>query len=318
MDGKTDGVVSRTDLCKLNFNINSTIGLPYSCAAAAASGTSFGKRQEMATAATTAQNGTVSAQGVAVAAKIIDGLVDSTGKRAYLSYQPAATFDEATTAYNSATSAWELSVSGLGAEWVVRYLALRDSSSFARAAFDNVTYDTLRDWMQLGMQKYQDVLQTTWPDLTAFRAAGGKVLHFHGESDNSIPTASSVRYHESVRRIMYPALSYNESSAQLNAWYKLFLVPGAAHCTTNAYQPNGPFPQTNLAVMIDWVEKGVEPVTLNATYLAGESEGESAQICGWPLRPLWSGNGTSMECVYDQTSIDSWLYDFDAYKLPVY
>lgn len=31
LDGKTDGVVSRTDLCKLKFNINSTIGLPYYC-----------------------------------------------------------------------------------------------------------------------------------------------------------------------------------------------------------------------------------------------------------------------------------------------
>ena len=33
LDGRTDGVVSRTDLCKLNFNVNSTIGAAYSCAA---------------------------------------------------------------------------------------------------------------------------------------------------------------------------------------------------------------------------------------------------------------------------------------------
>jgi tannase len=67
-----------------------------------------------------------------------------------------------------------------------------------------------------GWQRYEDVLQTTWPNLTPFQAAGGKVIHYHGESDNSIPTASSVRYHQSVRQIMYPSLSYNESNAELN------------------------------------------------------------------------------------------------------
>jgi tannase len=169
-----------------------------------------------------------------------------------------------------------------------------------------------------GWQRYEDVLQTTWPNLTPLQAAGGKVIHYHGESDNSIPTASSVRYHESVRQIMYPSLSYNESNAELNSWYKLFLIPGAAHCSTNDYQPNGPFPQTNLAVLIDWVENAVEPVTLNATHLAGTDKGESAQICAWPLRPLWTGNGSSMECVYDQKSIDTWFYDFDPHKLPLY
>lgn len=310
MDGKTDGVVARSDLCKLNFNINSTIGQPYSCAATAAS-LAFG-----GSAATPAQNGTVSAQGVAVAAKIIDGLKDSQGKRVYLSYQPAATFVDATTQYNSTSDSWEVDISGLGGEFPVRFLSLLNSSTLT--SLDNVTYDTLKAWIIEGWQRYEDTLHTTWPDLTPFYENGGKVLHFHGESDNSIPTASSVRYHESVRSIMYPGMSYNESTAALGDWYRLFLVPGAAHCSPNDLQPNGPFPQTNLQVMIDWVEKGIVPTTLNATYLAGVNEGENAQICAWPLRPYWTNNGTTMECQYDQKSINSWIYDFDGIKMPVY
>jgi tannase len=35
------------------------------------------------------------------------------------------------------------------------------------------------------------------------------------------------------------------------------------------------------------------------------------------LRPYWV-NATAMECQYDKTSIDTWLYDFDAIKMPVY
>jgi len=322
MDGLTDGVVSRTDLCKLNFNLNSTIGLPYSCAATTASGVGgfagLAKRQFGGTAAAPAQNGTVSAQAVAVAAKIRDGLTTLDGKRAYLPYQPAADFDDGATAYDSTTGTWGLSVSSLGAEWVVRYLELLDASSFETGQFDNVTYDTLRDWMVEGWQRYEDVLQTTWPDLTPFQEAGGKVIHYHGESDNSIPTASSVRYFESVREIMFPTLSYNDSVAELNKFYRLYLIPGAAHCNTNSLEANGPFPTTNLAVMIDWVENGVEPVTLNATHTTGDFEGQSAQICSWPLRPMWINNGTTMECQYDQASIDSWLYDMDAYSMPLY
>jgi tannase len=116
---------------------------------------------------------------------------------------------------------------------------------------------------------------------------------------------------------MYPGLSYNASNEALSECYKLFLVPGAAHCNYNDLQPNGPFPQTNMQVMIDWVEKGIEPQTLNATVLQGAHIGENAQICQWPLRPLWSSNGT-MECVYDQTSIDTWHYDLDAIPVPVW
>jgi hypothetical protein len=69
--------------------------------------------------------------------------------------------------------------------------------------------------------------------------------------------------------------------------------------------PNGPWPQTNLAAIIDWVENGKQPVTLNATVLYGENEGESQQLCAWPLRRLWKNKGKTMECVYDQKSIDS-------------
>lgn len=82
-------------------------------------------------------------------------------------------------------------------------------------------------------------------------------------------------------------------------------------------QANGPFPQTNLAVMINWVENGVTPQTLNATHLAGDYEGQNAHLCAWPLRPYWA-DGEKMECVYDQASINTWKYDFDAYDMPLY
>ncbi|KAF4451256.1 hypothetical protein FALBO_16353, partial [Fusarium albosuccineum] len=79
------------------------------------------------------------------------------------------------------------------------------------SSLNNVTYDTLKEWMIYGMNKYADSLQTTYPDLSDFQSAGGKVIHVHGESDDSIPAGSSVHYYDSVRSVMFADKSYNES-----------------------------------------------------------------------------------------------------------
>ncbi|RAL00009.1 uncharacterized protein BO80DRAFT_502910 [Aspergillus ibericus CBS 121593] len=137
--------------------------------------------------------------------------------------------------------------------------------------------------------------------------------------DSQSVTANLVYNHSVSGQISHvPGLSYNESTAALGDWYRLFLVPGAAHCELNPYEANGPYPQTNIGVMIDWVENGILPTTLNATHLAGPQLGASAQLCAFPLRPLRTNNGTIMECVYDQASLDTWQYDFDAWSLPLY
>nr|XP_036581263.1 tannase subunit protein [Colletotrichum truncatum]KAF6789531.1 tannase subunit protein [Colletotrichum truncatum] len=314
LDGKTDGVVSRSDLCKLTFDFNSTVGEAYSCEASSGSSGPGGfgglaRRQFPGSSPTPAQNGTVTAEGAALVAAYYDGLHDSEGKRVYLNYQPGSAFTDASTKFDESTGTWGVSISGLGGEWVARYLQLRDTSTLE--SLNSVTYDTLRDWMLYGMNHYADSLQTTNPDLSAFQAAGGKVLHVHGEQDDSIPAASSVHYYESVRSVMFPGQGFNESSAALDEFYRLYLVPGGAHCGVNSHQPNGGWPQTTLQTVIDWVENGAAPDTLNST-------GDISTLCRWPLRPLWTDNGAKFDCVYDQASIDTWKYTFDAFKVPVY
>nr|UNI81639.1 tannase [Aspergillus homomorphus] len=314
LDGRVDGVVSRTDLCQLHFDMNSTVGAPYSCPASITTRTL--KKRASITDSTPAQNGTVSVLGAAAASKMLEGLHTLDGRRAYIWYQISSTFDDAATQYNSETGEWELEINSFGGEWVARFLELRDADNLSTLA--NVTYDTLAEWMELGWKRYEDVLQTTWPDLTPFHSAGGKIIHVHGESDPSIPAGSSVHYHESVRQTMYANMSFNESSAKLNEWNRLFLVPGAAHCATSDTQPNGPFPQTTLETLIEWVEGDVFPTRLNATVLSEERKGEQHQLCAWPLRPLWKNNGTTMDCVFDEASYATWVYDLDAERGVLY
>lgn len=308
LDGKTDKVVSRTDLCKMHFNLDTLVGTTYSCPA------TNGSNSFPPIPASPATNGTITVQAIQVAKTILAGMKDLQGRQVYFSYQPSASFADAQTVYNPRTRRFELSISDFGADYVQHFINLVNSSTFE--TLDNVTYDTLKSWIYTGWQKYDDSLQTTWPDLTPFHVAGGKVLHYHGESDNSIPTASSVRYWDSVRQTMYPGMSYNESAQALSEWYRLFLVPGMAHCAPDPNQPNGLYPQSNLEVLINWVENGTVPRRLNATHLGGEFVGQSAEVCAWPLRPLWVEG--EMDCVYDQASVDTWEYHLDAFQVSVF
>jgi tannase len=168
--------------------------------------------------------------------------------------------------------------------------------------------------MNTGMIRYLDSLQTTLPDLTAFQSSGAKLLHYHGESDPSVPAASSVHYWQSVRATMFPNLSDAQALEAMSDWYQFYLVPGAAHCGANSLQP-GPYPQDNMATIIDWVENGIKPSRLKATVSSGDHAGEVQQLCQWPQRPLWAGSSSAFECVDDEKSVESWTYTFDAFKL---
>ncbi|KAK4121996.1 tannase and feruloyl esterase [Parathielavia appendiculata] len=296
LDGRTDGIISRSDLCNggppSRFRSKRFNNL----------------RRQMPQNPTPAQNGSVTAEGAAVVGAFLNGLFDNEGRRVYLPWPHGITFADAATAYDSSTGTWGLSISDLGGEWVARYLQLKNTS--ALESLDGVIYDTLKEWMQLGMDRYYDVLQTTNPDLAAFRMAGGKVLHVHGEADNSIPPASSIRYYESVRKTLYPSMGFNQSVAKLDDFYRLYLVPGAAHCGSNSAQPGSPWPQTTLQTVIDWVEKGKAPDMLAAS-------GDIDSICRWPLRPMWREDGV-LTCEYDQASIDTWVYDLNSWDEPIY
>ncbi|KAI9650908.1 hypothetical protein NHQ30_000943 [Ciborinia camelliae] len=321
LDGKTDGVVSRSDLCMLKFNLKSIIGQSYYCAAENSTSAGLGfKKRAFANSETSyqpAQNGSVTAEGVAVAQAIYDGLHNSKGERAYLSWQIGSALSDTSTQYDSTTDSWVLDIPSTGGEFVAKLIDLQDIDNLSN--INNVTYDTMVDWMTTAMVRYYDTLQTTYPDLTTFKSHGGKLLHYHGEADPSIPTASSVHYWQSVRSIMYPQSTEKESLAALQDWYQLYVIPGAAHCGANTLQPDGPFPENNMNIMIDWVESGIKPTGLNSTIQAGAHKGDIQMLCQWPTRPLWPSNdSTTFDCVHDQKSIDTWTYTFPAFKVPIY
>ena len=65
------------------------------------------------------------------------------------------------------------------------------------------------------------------PDLSAFKARGGKLIHYHGWSDPDITPLNSINYYESVTRAQGGDVHGLRNTQE---FYRLFMVPGMQHC----------------------------------------------------------------------------------------
>ena len=119
------------------------------------------------------------------------------------------------------------------------------------------------------------------PDLSRFRARGGKLFLAHGLADQLIPPQSTIEYYERVQQRMGGA----EKTAE---FARLFLVPGVDH----GFRGAGPTPQGTQAALIRWVEEGKAPDRLLA-----EAKGKDGKVTrSRPLFPFpqfakYSGTG---------------------------
>lgn len=126
--------------------------------------------------------------------------------------------------------------------------------------FDFSKFDFHNDAQILHAQ-LDEHLNATDPDLSAFRARGGKLLLLHGTADPIIPYTSSVRYYEQVRQAM----------GDVSDFFRLFLIPGMAHTSggpglqdVGVGLPATPKDSKHLALLAlkEWVETGCAPSTL--------------------------------------------------------
>jgi pimeloyl-ACP methyl ester carboxylesterase len=138
-------------------------------------------------------------------------------------------------------------------------------------------------WWNQSAEQYGAVLGTDNPDLTRFRARGGKVLIYHGTADQLIPHRGSIDYYERLQRQMGGAVATAEFA-------RLFLVPGVNH----GFKGAGPSPVGQFEALVRWVEEGKAPDRLEAE--ARDASGRlvrSRPLFPYPQRARYVGSGST-------------------------
>ncbi len=143
------------------------------------------------------------------------------------------------------------------------------------------------------------------PDLSEFKAHGGKLLMYHGWADHSITPLRSVEYYEDVIETMgkeHAELDGEPNAYAVTDFMRLFMVPGMHHCG------NGPGPnvfgganqglppqldaQHDIVMALDrWVEDGVAPEKIIATHLTKGAVDRTLALCPYPQAPIFNGSG---------------------------
>jgi hypothetical protein len=170
---------------------------------------------------------------------------------------------------------------------------------FRYMMFENPTWDAAqldfdRD-PQLAKQKLGPVLDPDSPDLAAFQRRGGKLLVYHGWSDDMVPAETSTDYHAAVVT--------RRGQATVDRFYRLFMVPGLAHCSGGAgadvlmrssRHPNvGLDPEHDVLVALQrWVERDQAPRQLIASKFDENGAIERTRLlCPEPHAARYRGSG---------------------------
>ena len=159
-----------------------------------------------------------------------------------------------------------------------------------------VEQDRTFDWHTLGYAGFEDAFRTSQdlfhdvigtddPDLTSFKEAGGRLLMWHGWSDELIPAEGSIDYYERVVEAV-------GSTAEVAEFARLFMAPGVQHCEGGP----GHAAFDAFDALVEWVEAGRAPESITA-YRGTETR----PLCPYPTVATYDGTGdpalaASYEC----------------------
>ncbi|HYR88279.1 MAG TPA: tannase/feruloyl esterase family alpha/beta hydrolase [Terriglobia bacterium] len=154
-----------------------------------------------------------------------------------------------------------------------------------------VAYDTAQwDWrgfdldrdLKIVDEKVGTIINAVNPDLSAFKARGGKLLLYHGWNDTAISPGNTINYYSTV---------LSKMGAKQDNWIRLFMAPGVAHCG------NGPGPnQFNfMAALERWRESGIAPESITAYHVTNNKVDMTRPLCVYPELAQYKGTGSTSD-----------------------
>lgn len=160
---------------------------------------------------------------------------------------------------------------------------------YDRPNYDLKNFDYARD-MPTIERKLAPILDAVSPDISAFKARGGKLIQYHGWADPAIPSKTSILYFESVRKRMGDTAGF----------YRLFMAPGMLHCQGGP----GPSAVDWQGAISTWVEKGAAPDRVIAAKFVENDPTKGIALkrplCAFPKVAKWDGQG-------DKTKAESFV-----------
>lgn len=127
-----------------------------------------------------------------------------------------------------------------------------------------------------------ETLNGTNPDLSEFRARGGKMIIYNGWSDMAVPTRETLRYYENV-------LAFDPDAVDD---IRLFLIPGMDHCFGGV----GPSYVNFLTEIDKWAESGEAPDEITAYWLDAQQQPAGARpVCAYPDVAKYGGSGDARD-----------------------
>lgn len=165
----------------------------------------------------------------------------------------------------------------------------------------------------LARKTLQPILSSVDPDLRPFKRHGGKMIQYAGWADTAIAPENGLNYYRKVERTI----------GDPHDFYRVFMVPGMAHCSggagPNAFgngTSNGPVIDAEhdiLKALERWVEQGVAPKKIIATHYVNNSAAQGVQfqrpLCPYPKRGEYVGSGdpndaSNFKCVNHHDDFD--------------
>lgn len=177
-----------------------------------------------------------------------------------------------------------------------KYMVFKDPS------WDFHTLDFHRDVL-LADRLVGPIINSTSPDLSDFKALGGKLIMWHGWADPLVNPRNSINYVRSVEAGSRGNEQGDDDAARsTQSFLRLFMAPGLTHCA------GGPGLNTfdTLTALERWVEQGRAPDKLIASHtnlafpdnvmVATPPAGDfSRPLCPWPQVARYTGRGSTTD-----------------------